>query len=97
MFLVDLTFVDSKAITEQLTEQHRTYLSAQYQQGVLMFGGRKQPRTGGLLLSKHQSEASVVAMMEQDPFITSGVATYEITEFVPVMASEKYADLLPVK
>lgn len=94
MFLVDVTFVEGKEITEELTAQHRAYLSTQYQQGILMFGGRKQPRTGGVLISRHQDTESVVALMNQDPFITAGVATYTVTEFVPVMASEQYLDLL---
>ncbi|MBD1581123.1 YciI family protein [Pseudoalteromonas sp. S16_S37] len=94
MFLVDMTFVDLEQITPELTEQHKTYLEKEYKSNNLMFGGRKIPRTGGILLSKHQSERALRAVLNADPFVQSGHVTYSITEFLPVMASADYAHIL---
>ena len=94
MFLVDMHFTDMTKITPVLTEQHKQYLHQQYQTNKLMFGGRKVPRTGGILISMHASEAELVSMLAADPFIKSGAVHYEITEFVPVMAAAAYADLI---
>lgn len=94
MFLVDMQFTDLEKITPELTDAHRAYLAAQYQNNQLMFGGRKVPRTGGILLSLHQDKAELVAMLEADPFKQSGAVSYSITEFVPVMAAPKYAEVL---
>lgn len=94
MFLVDMQFTDLEKITPELTDAHRAYLAAQYQNNQLMFGGRKVPRTGGILLSLHQDKAELVAMLEADPFKQSGAVSYSITEFVPVMAAPNYAEML---
>lgn len=97
MFLVDMQFTDLEKITPELTDAHRAYLAAQYQNNQLMFGGRKVPRTGGILLSLHQDKAELVAMLAADPFMQSGAVSYSITEFVPVMAAPKYAEVLGIR
>lgn len=97
MFLVDMQFTDLEKITPELTDAHRAYLAAQYQNNQLMFGGRKVPRTGGILLSLHQDKAELVAMLEADPFKQSGAVSYSITEFVPVMAAPNYAEVLGIR
>ncbi|CAM2966044.1 YciI family protein [Vibrio neptunius] len=94
MYLVDLNFTDMSKITPALTEQHKKYLEQQYQSNLLMFGGRKVPRTGGLLISAHPTKEELVDVLASDPFIQSGAASYVITEFIPVMASERYADIV---
>lgn len=96
MFLVDMTFKDLKLITPELTQHHRDYLAEEYEKGNLMFGGRKQPRTGGVILSSHQDIESLQQMLTSDPFVKSGAVDYSITEFIPVMASTKFADLIEV-
>ena len=92
MFLVDMTFINKP--TPELTALHRDYLSQHYLSNDLMFGGRKEPRTGGILISNHDDEHQLKQMLNNDPFIESGVATYTITAFTPVMASTQYQDLL---
>ncbi|KZN54684.1 hypothetical protein N474_17395 [Pseudoalteromonas luteoviolacea CPMOR-2] len=94
MFLVDMNFVDLEKITPELTEQHKCYLAKQYEANTLMFGGRKVPRTGGILISMHDNEQQIKEVLASDPFVQSGAVTYAITEFVPVMASRDYAHLL---
>ena len=94
MFLVDMTFVDLAKLTPELTEQHKGYLSKEYESGKLMFGGRKIPRTGGLLLSRHDNEAQLKEMLNADPFVVNGVVTFSITIFEPVMAAADFKQLL---
>ncbi len=94
MFVVDMTFVDVNQITAELTAQHRNYLQSQYASGQLMFGGRKVPRTGGMLFSLHQDKNELIAILDADPFIQSGLVQYHISEIVPVMASADYQHLL---
>ncbi|WP_448569906.1 YciI family protein [Thalassotalea ganghwensis] len=94
MFLVNMTFVDVDKITPELTNAHRDYLAKQYQQNKLMFGGRKVPRTGGILISQHESRHALEHVLQADPFVNSGAVNYTITEFVPVMASEQYQSLI---
>ncbi|EJL6393598.1 hypothetical protein OKZ62_000327 [Vibrio navarrensis] len=90
MYLVDMQFIEMEKITAHLTEQHKAYLEQEYKSGKLMFGGRKIPRTGGVLLSQHTSLQELQRVLDADPFIQSGAVQYTITEFVPVMASSQY-------
>jgi len=94
MYLVDMSFTDMSRITPELTERHKKYLEGQYKSGLLMFGGRKVPRTGGILVSAHATKESLIDVLESDPFVASGAVSYVITEFVPVMASEEYAGIV---
>ncbi|UXI03463.1 YciI family protein [Photobacterium sp. TY1-4] len=70
------------------------YLTKEYQSNNLRFGGRRVPRTGGILISQHECEQALRAVLDADPFIQSGAVSYSITEFTPVMAAEAYAHLL---
>ena len=96
MFLVDMSFNNVNEITPELTELHRKYLADEYRSGKLMFGGRKEPRTGGIILSKHESKSELENVIKADPFIQSGAVKYSITEFIPVMASEGFESLLVI-
>jgi len=94
MYLVNIDFIDIEQITDELTEQHRAYLAKEYEKGTLAFGGRKVPRTGGILISNHSSLRALESLIKQDPFVTSGVVDYTITEFEPVMASQDFHHVL---
>ena len=90
MYLVDISFIDMTKITPELTDKHKSYLEQEYKSNKLMFGGRKVPRTGGILISQHASEYELKQVLNSDPFVKSGAVTYSITEFIPVMASKDY-------
>ena len=94
MYLVDMTFTDMAKITPELTEKHKQYLEKEYQLDKLMFGGRKVPRTGGILISQHASEHDLEAVLNADPFVKSGAVSYSVTEFIPVMASKAYQNIV---
>lgn len=94
MFLVDMIFTDMNKITANLTSKHKHYLEQEYQSNKLMFGGRKVPRNGGILISQHESRELLESILKSDPFIINGAATYTITEFIPVMASKDYEDII---
>jgi uncharacterized protein YciI len=94
MYIVDITFTDMEKITPELTDKHKNYLEQEYKLNKLMFGGRKVPRTGGILISQHASERELEQVLNSDPFVKSGAVTYSITEFIPVMASKAYADIV---
>jgi uncharacterized protein YciI len=94
MFLVDMCFTDMTKITPELTNKHKSYLEQEYQSNKLLFGGRKVPRTGGILISQHESEHELQQVLNSDPFVKSGAIAYSITEFIPVMASQAYDNLI---
>jgi len=94
MYLVDMNFNDVEKITAELVSAHRAHIQEEYLSGKFMFGGRKEPRTGGILLSQHASQHELQQVLDSDPYIKSGLVAYSIIEFVPVMASKEYERLL---
>jgi len=94
MFLVDMNFSQIEKITPELTDQHRAHLAKEYNNGNLVFGGRKVPRTGGIILSRHETKDQLEQVLQSDPFIKSGLINYSITQFEPVMASTAFQSLL---
>lgn len=94
MFLVNMNFENMDKITPALTEAHKAHLEKEYLTNNLMFGGRKVPRTGGIIISMHSDLEDLELILSSDPFVLNGAASYSITEFVPIMASEDYKHLV---
>jgi uncharacterized protein YciI len=86
LFVLDVRYVADLAEIDALLEPHREYLAQQRDAGVFLASGRKEPRTGGVILATGDREA-IEAVIGTDPFTVHGVATYEITEFLPTMTA----------
>ncbi|HYD78347.1 MAG TPA: YciI family protein [Paucimonas sp.] len=94
MFLIDLTFVQPLDIVDRYVPAHREYLASFYEKGVLMLGGRKKPRVGGVILSRHSTLEEVNAVFDADPLVAAGAARYSVIEFEPVMMAEELEGVL---
>lgn len=81
MFIVSLSYIKPLAEVEQHLEAHRAWLDKQYAAGSLLMSGRKQPRTGGVILMRAESRADAERLLAEDPFHQAGVADYQLTEF----------------
>ncbi|MDM4764753.1 YciI family protein [Pelomonas sp. SE-A7] len=94
MFLVDLTFVKPLELVDLQVQAHREYLQGFYERGDLLLGGRKQPRTGGIILSRQATLEDVKAVFDADPMVAGGLAEYAVTEFLPVMKAKALENLV---
>lgn len=86
LFVLDLTYLAGLDAVEAHMGAHREFLREQYAAGTLLASGRKEPRTGGVLLARGTREQAE-AIAAADPFTVQGVAQYRITEFVPTMTA----------
>lgn len=93
MFIVALTYKRPIEEVEQHLEAHVDYLKKEYAAGSFIASGRKDPRTGGIILSSLKTRGELDAVLERDPFYTAGIAEYEITEFIPSMVAEGFENL----
>jgi uncharacterized protein YciI len=91
--VVSLTYGDDLDAIDAAMSAHVDWLSDGYANGLLLASGRKQPRTGGVIIAIG-SKAEVAAMVEGDPFVSKGLATAEIIPFTASMAATPLADLL---
>src|SRR4051812_16140237 len=95
MFLVLLNYIKPIDEVMQLAPEHREYAARQYAAGNFLLSGRKEPRTGGLILARAENRAALEAILAEDPFQRERVAEYEIIEFLPMMSADWLTGLLP--
>jgi uncharacterized protein YciI len=72
---------------------HVDWLEIGFDQGVFLLAGRRNPRTGGVILARGPADR-VTAVAKSDPFVTSGVASFEVVPFNASFAAPGLADLL---
>ena len=82
MFVVVLDYLAPLHVIDQHLAAHRAHLAEQYAAGKLVVSGPLVPRTGGVIVARCGDRAEVEAMMQRDPFIREGVASYRVIEFV---------------
>lgn len=93
MFLLICTYVKPLEEVDKVLSAHRDYLHAKIKTGELIVAGRRNPRVGGILLVKANSHADAQRVVNEDPFTTSGVATFEIIEWTPTVMSESVKEI----
>ena len=94
MFLILLHYIQPLAAVEAHLDAHRAYLARRYADGTFLLSGRKEPRTGGVILAKAASRDAADALVREDPFHAAGVAEYTVIEFHPTMSAPALADLV---
>lgn len=81
MFIVSITYTASLADVDKHLAAHREYLDRQYDAGIFIASGPKEPRNGGVILANTTSRANLDLVLAQDPFRLQNVAQYDVTEF----------------
>ncbi|MFW1513782.1 YciI family protein [Vibrio parahaemolyticus] len=89
MFIISLTYQVPLEKVDAFIPEHVAYLNEQYAKGHFILSGRKEPRTGGVIISTIGDLNKLNDILAQDPFHIEGLASYEVTEIVPTKASEK--------
>ncbi|MFD7164406.1 YciI family protein [Streptomyces violascens] len=82
MFIIELTYIVPLDRVDELLADHVTWLNAQYDAGVFIASGRKEPRDGGVILAVGDDRAAIDEIVATDPFHVNDFATYRITEFL---------------
>jgi uncharacterized protein YciI len=91
--VVVLTYVPDLAAVDAQLDRHVAWLGQQYAEGRVLASGRRNPRTGGVLICRGDKDA-VNVIVATDPFVTSGVASAEVIPFTASMAAPGLAGLL---
>ena len=94
MFLFNLTYEKPLKEIERLLPEHIRYLGRWYEQGKFLCSGRKEPRTGGVILCTCGSREEAERIRDEDPFYQEGAARYEIIEFLPTKMAPGFQTLL---
>lgn len=94
MFIVSLNYVVPLEAVDQFVPEHMEYLDEQYKLGYFQLSGRKEPRTGGIIIATVENRETLEKILQKDPFHREKIAQYEVTEFVLGMSSQQLAFLL---
>jgi uncharacterized protein YciI len=97
MFVLELTYTAPLEAVDPVLEAHVAWLDEQYERGVFLASGRKNPRDGGVIIAAAGDRARIEEIAAGDPFVTAGVCAYRITEFVATKtapALEAYRETL---
>ncbi|MFI8933424.1 YciI family protein [Streptomyces sp. NPDC053474] len=92
MFVMELTYTAPVDRVDALLAEHVAWLDAQYAAGVFLASGRKNPRDGGVILAVGDSREEIERVAALDPFVTGGVCTYRITEFLATKTAPALAE-----
>lgn len=79
MFILDLTYVAPLEAADAVMGPHMDWVNEGYARGLFLASGRKNPRTGGVILAKGTRD-EIEAYCAADPFTTHAIAEYRITE-----------------
>ena len=91
MFIVSLSYIKPLSEIEPHLPAHIDYLDRHYAAGTFLLSGRKEPRTGGVIIMRAGNRAQAEAVIAEDPFYQAGLAEYQITQFIPTKTAADLA------
>jgi len=83
-YLVDIQYTAPIEKIDEILPHHRAFLQVGYERGYLLCSGPKNPRTGGIIIARAESEDELRIFFEQDPYHLNHAARYSFIEFNPV-------------
>ena len=81
MFIVELIYKAELTEIDANMRAHMAFVKQQYKAGRFLISGRKVPRDGGIILVVGESREQVEALVQQDPFVSRGLADFRLIEF----------------
>lgn len=90
MFIISLTYKVAIENVEHHIPEHNSFLQKYYDSGLFIASGRKEPRTGGIIICNTSSKNKIEQIITEDPFHIHQVADYNITEFIPTKYNENF-------
>ncbi|KPE49832.1 YciI family protein [Chryseobacterium indologenes] len=90
MFIISLTYKVPLDQIEPLIPEHNDFPEKYYHSGYFITSGRKEPRTGGIILCNASSEKEIEKIIQEDPFYTHQTTDYDIMEFIPSKYNEHF-------
>ena len=93
MYIVSLNYIKEVSEVEKHLEEHIKFLEKYYEMEKFICSGRKNPRTGGVILLNAESLSEVEKIILEDPFNINEIAEYEITEFFPTKYTRTHLKL----
>jgi len=92
MYIVSLNYIRPITEVEAVLEAHIAWLDKYFATGVFIAAGRKDPRTGGLIIVGDVDRQRLDAILAEDAF--QAVAEYEVTKVNITRAADEFTALV---
>ncbi|HEU5280605.1 MAG TPA: YciI family protein [Gammaproteobacteria bacterium] len=83
MFVILVTYKKPLETVDKHLVDHADFLEKGYEKNYFIVSGRKNPRTGGIIISQLKDRNQLENILKNDPFYIHEIADYEIIEFIP--------------
>ncbi|XPV77843.1 MAG: YciI family protein [Desulfovibrio sp.] len=83
MYIISIIYTAPLEFIDAMLDEHIAFLDKYYAQGTFLASGRKEPRTGGVILATATYPEELEVIMQEDPFVQQNASVYEITQFIP--------------
>ena len=93
MFIIFLRFSEHRAKAAALMADHNAWLARGFEAGLFLLAGSLQPSAGGAILAQGSDQATIEALVAEDPFVAEGVVTAEIHAVSPGRVDARLAFL----
>ena len=94
MFTAIRTYKKPIEEIEKNLAEHIKFLDKYYENKKFLISGRRNPRTGGIILVNSNSLEEVSQIIREDPFYVNNLADYEIIEFIPTKFISRLSDII---
>lgn len=91
MYIVLLSYTRPMEEVEAVLQPHLAWIDHYFAKGIFICVGRKDPRTGGMIMVKDIDMAQLETILAEDPF--QAVARYDITKVNITRSAEEFAGL----
>jgi uncharacterized protein YciI len=95
MFIISLTYKKPIEVVEKFIQEHILFLDKYYSLNKFVFSGRKNPRTGGIILATNVTPFEINEIIKEDPFQKHDISDYEIIEFIPTKYDKRFETFIP--
>jgi|SRR5215217_5696301 len=83
MYIVVLNYIAPLEEIDHALAKHGEWLERNYQGGRFLLSGRRNPRVGGVIITKSMPREELDAVLAEDPFSALKLAQHEVFEFFP--------------
>ncbi|MBZ9626276.1 YciI family protein [Clostridium sp. FP2] len=94
MFILSLNYIKPLEEVDREIKAHIQYLEKYYSLQKFICSGRKNPRSGGIILCNAKNMEEVKTIISEDPFYINKIAEYEIVEFLPTKYADGFEDFI---
>jgi uncharacterized protein YciI len=94
MFIISLSYKKDINEVERFIEAHVQFLDKYYAAKKFIFSGRKNPRSGGIIVVRNVDKETLTDMIKEDPFYQNDIADYDITEVIPTKYDQDFASFV---